>query len=306
MRILPGHKRYIRALAYSPTDPFLLASAGDDGAVRLWNPATGESRGTLPPRPPGGGIFTLAFAPGGDLLVSGSRTGFLEAWDVPAQRQVNFLPYQEGPLIATVFATDGQTVIAAPEVRGVTPRSSPPGDRGRLLFWDVRERRAETMPWGGAIHALAVAPGGGALAIADEYRSAELWELGSRRQQTVLRFRHTVNSLAFSPEGGTRLLAVATGCVIECWDVSALRRRSVCRGHRRTVRSVAFSPDGRSLLSGGADRTVRLWDAVSGSQRAAWDWKLGPVRAVALAPDGMTAAACGDKADLVTWDLDEM
>jgi WD40 repeat protein len=48
---------------------------------------------------------------------------------------------------------------------------------------------------------------------------------------------------------------------IKLWDIASGEETLTLRGHTEAVYSLAFSSDGSRLVSGGADRTVKIWDA---------------------------------------------
>ena len=74
-------------------------------------------------------------------------------------------------------------------------------------------------------------------------------------------------------------------------------------GHTAPVNSVALSFDGGRVVSGGADRTVRLWDARTGDPVG--EPLMGhtaPVNSVALSSDGGRVVSGGADRTVRLWD----
>lgn len=81
-----GDVNGVNALAYSP-DGTLLASAGQDGVVKVWATAEGQRVGvpvaTLAQHQ--GSVETVAFSPDGRGLASGGADGLILLWGMPGQ-----------------------------------------------------------------------------------------------------------------------------------------------------------------------------------------------------------------------------
>src|SRR5262249_46682617 len=75
-----GHVEKIEALAWSP-DGLHLASASDDGTVRIWDAQTGA----LLYRYTGhhGPVSALAWSPDGHWIASGGADATVQVWDAP-------------------------------------------------------------------------------------------------------------------------------------------------------------------------------------------------------------------------------
>lgn len=80
-RFVLGAGEGYNAVAFSPGDR-LVAAAGVDRMINLWNPATGAPRGQLTGDI--GWVKTILFTDGGARLAYGGRDGSIRFWDVPA------------------------------------------------------------------------------------------------------------------------------------------------------------------------------------------------------------------------------
>lgn len=66
----------------------------------------------------------------------------------------------------------------------------------------------------------------------------------------------------FSPDEAA--LAGRDGNLAGVWDVQTGGFQFWLSGHEQEIEALAFSPDSKRVVTGGADRTIRLWDAASG------------------------------------------
>ncbi|WP_309238025.1 pentapeptide repeat-containing protein [Streptomyces albidus (ex Kaewkla and Franco 2022)] len=79
--VLRGHRGRLWAAASHPSRP-LLATAGDDRTVCLWDTETGVLTSRLISHT--GRVLALAFSPDGSLLASGGEDGTVRLWNLPA------------------------------------------------------------------------------------------------------------------------------------------------------------------------------------------------------------------------------
>jgi WD40 repeat protein len=102
---------YVMALAYSPNGK-ILASGGTagTGTIKLWDAAMGQLLGTL--KGHATAVYSLAFDPDGQTLVSASSDGSLRLWNAPTGQEcinLKFPPGHTWPFVT--FGHDGKALV---------------------------------------------------------------------------------------------------------------------------------------------------------------------------------------------------
>jgi WD40 repeat protein len=109
LHALTGHAGRVRAVKFS-SDGKLLATAGDDGTVRLWQPSDGALVGTVEAHD--NGASCLDFSPDGTRLATGGGDDRLRLWDVPSRQQVLSLDVKD--MYCLSWSTDGRRLWVMP------------------------------------------------------------------------------------------------------------------------------------------------------------------------------------------------
>ena len=98
---------------------------------------------------------------------------------------------------------------------------------------------------------------------------------------------------------------IAVGCRsgdIAILDTITGTQKAVFSGHRGEIQCVVFSLDGTSLVSGGADRTVKLWDVQTGGVVNTFSGHTGWVYSVSISADYTTVASVSSDGTIRLWD----
>jgi WD40 repeat protein len=256
----------------------VLAVASNPGEIRLFDFPAGRELARLTD-PHQDHADALQFSPdGGDLVLTGTDSQCLRAWDLRLIRQrleALGLDWDAPPIPPA--ARPGPPLRL--EVDLGTAGTSPAGGK------PPAEVRCFTGHRGWAIRA-ALSADGKRIVSSGRHDGLRVWDVATGKQ-----VRHFAEGVAEWPglaltKEGKRVLCSSRDNMPRLWDVETGKELQRFTGHSDATWAAGLSPDGSQAVTGGFDRTVRVWDVASGKELRRFVGVVDYPRCLAWSPGG--------------------
>jgi WD40 repeat protein len=319
-------------VAFSPQGD-LVATAGLDTSIRLWNPVDGSLVRTFDQDI--AYCAALAFSPDGQSLAVGCGEPFTafvlnvadgkHRYSLPGHKQVvtSVAWSPDGSLLVTGCqdastrfwnATSGELIrstSASPTATIAAVAFSADGQTIAAASHDgsVEVRNAASgapeltiLSHQAGILSMATSHHGRRLATSGHDQTIRVWN--SKSGDATISVAPRIRSVAPSPDGRRLALGNEDG-TIDLWDVTAGSKECTLAGSRHWPAALAFSPDNRLLAAGGngSEPTIRLWEVASRSKVHLIDAHARLMTGLSFSPDAGTLVSSGYDGLIKLWDV---
>jgi WD40 repeat protein len=299
------HRGEVTDLAFSPDGKRLAAGVGGRDefqifeSVVLWEPATGTKQYSLLGTQRQIGVYSVAFAPDG-VLVVGDADGLIALWDPPGDEKPDFarwlMKVHHHRVSSLAFSRDGKTLVTASfdntaKLWKVTGERSGTGTKKAYSLEGHKDK----------VFGVAFSPDGNLVATASGDGTVKLWDTATgKEKRTLAPGGGAVFSVAFAPDGNT-LASGGADKIVRLWNLTTGQDAILLEGHVGGIRSLAFTLDGKTLASGSEDKTIKLWNVGRRQELITLPGHQGQVWAVAFSSDGATLASGGEDKTAKLW-----
>lgn len=286
---IAAHKGKIYDAFYNPAGT-LIASAGEDGMVRVWDAVTGDLLHSLPAQIDW--VHFPAFSPDGQGLAAANQDGGVSVWDVTTGSEILKLTGDGSAFTAVTFSPDGTRLAAG-------------GQGGIVHVWDaIAGERLTTINNidKRAITELNFSPDGDYIFSYDWEGWYQAWKSDTGENLSVLSpvCAATLWDAETSPDGRMQAVAAFDGLAYVFHAVNGpeeepnYARVQAFGGHEGNVTGVAFNEQSTILATSGFDGTVRLWAIDLGEEVSMLTDQNIPLEGVDFSPDGRYVVTAGD------------
>jgi WD40 repeat protein len=277
----------------------ILATASQDGTVKLWDVTRDTDRQSVLLGPSADVVHSAVVSPEARILwACGSTAERHESIFIWDSLKLRFATKQQFPIASRIdqaeISRDGTTVALV-------------GTDMSCQVWDLKTGRSRISIkdcTGG--YRVQLSPHGNWLAA-----------LTGPRDQSRIRVWNTENGLeslvgdpgqialwVFSPDERTLAVEYSSSGSPALVDlVSGRTSRASRRGHAGAIQALEFSRDGKMLATGGLDRSIKLWDVDTLEDRPTLRGLKGHALLLCFSPDGKQLASCDTDKVVTLWDI---
>ena len=291
------------AIAFS-RDSRLVAASAADNSVKVWDVNSGRELHTLA-GPQGTitaalGVYYIGFASDNRLV---TVSDVARIWDLNTGRELSTLA-ASGPDASGFTGTDGAVALSPDGTQLVLLNDDAEVHVRVLDLSNGREARRVKLADDRVDSAqFAFGPDGHLLAAGIVEKRLKLWDLNTKKDQTLAQTTKDFTVVKFSRDG--RFVALSENYVVKIWDVATGREVTQLKvpnsGTFTTYADafLAFSEDGKRVATSGFDTDTIIWETETGKRLSNMSGRTNMAYSVAFNADGTQLSSGGR----TRWDL---
>ena len=249
IQFLQGHTDAIQSVAISP-DNKMIASASDDGTVKIWQLESDNLVPIREIRDQGGWVRAVVFLSNLQIATAGQ------------DKNIKIIDVTSGKIVKTLSGHTNlvNNLAIAPE-RDLLASGS---YDSTINLWQISTGKLLRSLTGHTdkIWSVAISPDAKLVVSGSRDTTIRIWDMQTGTTlTTLLGHRGGVNCVLITPDG-KQVISGGNDKVIRVWDIASGKQLFILSGHEDEIGAIAITNDGKYLFSGSKDvpDSIRLWN----------------------------------------------
>jgi WD40 repeat protein len=271
----------------------VLFTAGFEGTINMYDAPTGRQLATIAGHT--ACVTGLALSSTGEVVVSSSEDGSVRAWQATSgEQRFKFVGHEDS--VTCVAISPNDKLVASGS------------DDNSIIVWSMEtgESVGQLIGHKGPVWSVAFAPDGRRIISTSDDGRVVAWSSDKvyRFLASLATFDFAVKVARYSPDGQL-IGAGGDDGALYLFDNTGDPHAKL-EGHTDCCWALSFSPTAPLVVTGSADRTIRVWDHSACVEVAAFHWHSHELRSLAFSKDGsmLVSAACDKTAKISAVFLD--
>ena len=195
-----------------------------------------------------GVVFSVAWSPDGQRIVTGSDDMTAKVWDAETGRELSTLTGHDGGVLSVSCSPDGQRVVTGSEDQ-------------TAKVWDAQTERELSTLTGhdGWVMSVSWSPDGKQILTGSIDFTVKVWDAQTGKEVfDLIGHSNVIHSVAWSLSG-QRILTGDMSNIAKAWDAQTGQELMTLTGHDHWVSSLSWMPEGKWIATGGKYGLVQVY-----------------------------------------------
>ena len=248
-RYLQAHTDAVQSVALSPNGK-VIASASDDGTVKLWDLTADNPNPIKEIKDQGGWVQAVVFLNDQQIITAGQ------------DKQIKIIDIASGKILKTL---SGHTnLIRSLAIAPASDLLVSGSYDNSVNLWQISTGKLSRSLKGhqDKVLSVAISPDGKQVVSASRDKTVKVWDAQTGEELKTLKGHlEGFTSVLITPNG-KQVISGSSDKVIRVWDLASGKPLYTLTGHEDAISAIAITSDGKYLISGSKDtpNSIRLWN----------------------------------------------